>query len=100
QNYRLAYWGTAAEELSYRRFFDIDRLAGLRVERPEVFDDVHMLVLRLVAEGSVGGLRVDHVDGLADPEGYLTRLRETTGEAVYLVVEKILGPDEKLPGTW
>ncbi|HUD39766.1 MAG TPA: malto-oligosyltrehalose synthase [Streptosporangiaceae bacterium] len=100
QNYRLAYWGTAAEELSYRRFFDIDQLAGLRVERPEVFDDVHRLVLRLVAEGSVGGLRVDHVDGLADPEGYLTRLRELTGEAAYLVVEKILGPDEKLPGTW
>jgi (1->4)-alpha-D-glucan 1-alpha-D-glucosylmutase len=99
QNYRLAYWGTAAEELSYRRFFDIDSLAGLRIERPEVFADVHELPLRLVAEGSVTGLRIDHVDGLADPEGYLTRLRTAAGGA-YLVVEKILGPDEKLAGSW
>jgi (1->4)-alpha-D-glucan 1-alpha-D-glucosylmutase len=99
QNYWLAYWGTAAEELSYRRFFDIDSLAGLRVERPEVFDDVHRLVVQLVADGSVTGLRVDHVDGLADPEGYLTRLRSAVG-AAYLVVEKILGPDEQLPGSW
>jgi (1->4)-alpha-D-glucan 1-alpha-D-glucosylmutase len=99
QNYRLAYWGTANEELSYRRFFDIDTLAGLRVERQVVFDDVHRFVLGLVADGSVSGLRVDHVDGLADPEGYLTRLRAAAGNA-YLVVEKILGPDEKLPGSW
>ncbi len=99
QNYRLAYWGTSAEELSYRRFFDIDLLAGLRVERDEVFGDVHRLVLRLVGEGSLDGLRIDHVDGLADPEGYLTRLREAAGDA-YIVVEKILGPDEELPGSW
>jgi len=100
QNYRLAYWGTAAEELSYRRFFDIDTLAGLRVEQPEVFDDVHGLPLRLIMDGSVTGLRVDHIDGLADPEGYLTRLRAKAGESTYIVVEKILGPDEKLPGSW
>ncbi len=99
QNYRLAYWGTSAEELSYRRFFDIDRLAGLRVERDEVFDDTHGLVLRLIAEGSLDGLRIDHVDGLADPEGYLNRLRARAGDA-YIVVEKILGPDEELPGSW
>ena len=99
QNYRLAYWGTAAEELSYRRFFDIDRLAGLRVERDEVFDDAHRLVLRLAAEGSLDGFRIDHVDGLADPEGYLTRLRAAAADA-YIVVEKILGPDEELPGSW
>jgi len=99
QNYRLAYWGTAAEELSYRRFFDIDRLVGLRVERDEVFDDTHRLVLRLAAEGSLDGFRIDHVDGLADPEGYLTRLRAAAGDA-YIVVEKILGPDEELPGSW
>ncbi len=99
QNYRLAYWGTAAEELSYRRFFDIDGLAGLRIERDEVFDDVHRLVVRLVNDGKLSGLRVDHVDGLADPEGYLTRLREVAGDA-YIVVEKILGPDEELPGSW
>ncbi len=99
QNYRLAYWGTAAEELSYRRFFDIDTLAGLRIERQEVFDDVHELPFRLIEEGSVTGLRVDHVDGLADPEGYLTRVKAAAADA-YLVVEKILGPDEKLPGSW
>lgn len=99
QNYRLAYWGTAAEELSYRRFFDIDRLAGLRIERAEVFADVHRLVSQLVTDGAVSGLRVDHVDGLADPEGYLTRLRAATGDS-YLVVEKILGPAEQLPGSW
>ncbi len=100
QNYRLAYWGTAAEELSYRRFFDIDRLAGLRVERDEVFDDAHGLVLRLVKDGSLDGFRIDHVDGLADPEGYLTRLRAAAGESAYIVVEKILGPEEELPGSW
>jgi (1->4)-alpha-D-glucan 1-alpha-D-glucosylmutase len=99
QNYRLAYWGTAAEELSYRRFFDIDRLAGLRVERDEVFDDTHRLVLRLARDGWLDGFRIDHVDGLADPEGYLTKLRAATGDA-YIVVEKILGPDEELPGSW
>jgi len=99
QNYRLAYWGTAAEELSYRRFFDIDQLAALRVERDAVFDDVHRLLVKLVTDGSVDGLRIDHVDGLADPEGYLTRLRAVTGRS-YIVVEKILGPDEQLPGSW
>lgn len=100
QNYRLAYWGTAAEELSYRRFFDIDRLNGLRIERDEVFDDVHRLVAKLVRDGILDGLRIDHVDGLADPEAYLTRLRETAGDDAYIVVEKILGPDEELPGSW
>ncbi len=99
QNYRLAYWGTAAEEVSYRRFFDINQLAALRVERDAVFDDVHRLLVKLVADGSVDGLRIDHVDGLADPEGYLTRLREASGHA-YIVVEKILGPDEQLPSSW
>jgi len=99
QNYRLAYWRTGAEELSYRRFFDIETLAGLRVEDPVVFDDTHRLILRLVAEGTVDGLRVDHVDGLADPEGYLVRLAEATSGA-YVVVEKILQAGEELPGSW
>jgi (1->4)-alpha-D-glucan 1-alpha-D-glucosylmutase len=99
QNYRLAYWRTAAEEISYRRFFDIESLAGLRVEDPEVFADTHRLVLRLVADGTVDGLRVDHVDGLADPEGYLARLCDATGGG-YVVVEKILAADEKLPASW
>jgi (1->4)-alpha-D-glucan 1-alpha-D-glucosylmutase len=99
QNYRLAYWRTAAEELSYRRFFDIQTLAGLRVEDDAVFADTHRLILDLVARGDVDGLRVDHVDGLADPEGYLARLRDATG-GTYVVVEKILAAQEELPGSW
>src|ERR1022692_3940164 len=99
QNYRLAYWGTAAEELSYRRFFNIDNLAGLRAEDAAVFADTHRLVLRLIADGIVDGLRVDHVDGLADPEGYLRRLRDAAQDA-YIVVEKILAADEQLPASW
>jgi (1->4)-alpha-D-glucan 1-alpha-D-glucosylmutase len=99
QNYRLAYWRTGAEELSYRRFFDIETLAGLRVEDEEVFADTHRLILELVADGTVDGLRVDHVDGLADPEGYLDRLRDGT-RGGYVVVEKILEPGEELPASW
>jgi (1->4)-alpha-D-glucan 1-alpha-D-glucosylmutase len=99
QNYRLAYWRTGAEELSYRRFFDIETLAGLRVEDEAVFADTHRLILDLVADGTVDGLRVDHVDGLADPEGYLARLCDATGGG-YVVVEKILQPDEQLPRSW
>ncbi|MGN6796114.1 MAG: malto-oligosyltrehalose synthase [Streptosporangiaceae bacterium] len=98
QNYRLAYWATAAEELSYRRFFNIETLAGLRMEDPEVFADTHRLILELVRDGTVDGLRIDHVDGLADPQGYLDRLRDATGS--YVVVEKILAPDEELPSSW
>ena len=99
QNYRLAYWRTAAEELSYRRFFDIQTLAGLRVEDDTVFTQTHRLILGLVADGTADGLRVDHVDGLADPAGYLERLRDATGGA-YVVVEKILAADEELPESW
>ena len=71
QWYRLAYWRVADEELNYRRFFDIDTLAAIRVEDPEVFDATHPLLLELVAEGNLHGLRIDHPDGLADPRGYL-----------------------------
>jgi (1->4)-alpha-D-glucan 1-alpha-D-glucosylmutase len=99
QNYRLAYWATAAEELSYRRFFNIQTLAGLRMEDPEVFADTHRLILELVRAGTLDGLRIDHVDGLADPQGYLDRLRDATGGS-YVVVEKILAPGEELPGSW
>ena len=99
QNYRLAYWGNADEELSYRRFFNIESLVGLRVEDETVFDDTHRLVLELVRNGTLDGLRIDHVDGLADPEGYLRRLRDATGGA-YVLVEKILEGDEELPRSW
>jgi len=99
QNYRLAYWRTGSEELSYRRFFDIESLAGLREEDEAVFADTHRLVLKLVADGTLDGLRVDHVDGLSDPEGYLARLHDATA-GTYVVVEKILEEDEELPRSW
>jgi len=99
QNYRLSYWRTANEELDYRRFFNIETLVGVRVEDPAVFDETHALILELVRDGSVDGLRIDHVDGLRDPEGYLARLAERSG-GVYTVVEKILAPGEPLPQAW
>lgn len=99
QNYRLAYWRSAREELDYRRFFNIETLVGLRVEDDRVFADTHETMARLVRDGTVTGLRVDHVDGLRDPEGYLQRLRRLAPGA-YVVVEKILDPDEELPREW
>ncbi len=77
QVYRLAYWRVAAEEINYRRFFDINDLAGLRVEDPLVFEIVHQLVFQWIDDGGVTGLRIDHPDGLADPRGYFQRLQET-----------------------
>ncbi|HZR84646.1 MAG TPA: malto-oligosyltrehalose synthase [Candidatus Binatia bacterium] len=99
QNYRLAFWRAAARDLGYRRFFDINSLVGLRVEAEPVFDATHALVLRWVGEGLVDGLRIDHVDGLCDPEVYLRRLAERAPEA-WIVVEKILEPGEELRETW
>jgi (1->4)-alpha-D-glucan 1-alpha-D-glucosylmutase len=97
-NYRLVSWRLGNTELSYRRFFDITTLAAVRVEDPAVFAATHAEVLRWVAAGEVDGLRIDHPDGLADPGGYLRRLRESTD--CWLVVEKILAPDESLPASW
>ena len=99
QHYRLAWWRDAASELNWRRFFDISALIGIRVEDADVFDATHEVIVGLVAEGVVDGLRVDHPDGLADPRGYLRRLAEATGGA-WVVAEKILGPDEALPSDW
>jgi (1->4)-alpha-D-glucan 1-alpha-D-glucosylmutase len=99
QNYRLAYWRAAARDLGYRRFFDINTLIGLRAEDETVFRDTHRLVLTWVQEGVVDGLRIDHPDGLRDPEGYLRQLREAAPRA-WIVVEKILHPGELLPVTW
>ena len=99
QHYRLTGWRRANRELNYRRFFDITTLAAVRAEDPEVFGATHDTVLGWVAAGEVAGLRVDHPDGLADPGGYLRRLREAAPGA-WLVVEKILGPDEGLPARW
>ena len=99
QNYRLAYWRTAGREVDYRRFFDINTLVGVRVEDPQVFDDTHALVLEWLEKGVVDGLRIDHPDGLLDPEGYLRRLHDAGGGA-WVVVEKILEPGERLPSSW
>ncbi len=98
QHYELASWRRTAE-LNYRRFFDVTELAGIRVELPAVFDATHREVLRWVAAGDVDGLRLDHVDGLADPAGYLARLAGATPQA-WIVVEKILQPGEHLPPGW
>jgi (1->4)-alpha-D-glucan 1-alpha-D-glucosylmutase len=110
QPYRLAWWRVGNDMLNYRRFFDITSLVALRVEQPAVFDAVHALPLRLVAEGHVDGLRVDHVDGLSDPRAYLRRLRSRLDAAgrrrgiaaggIALYVEKILAPGETLPADW
>ncbi len=99
QHYRLASWQDAATELNWRRFFDISGLIAVRVEDQAVFDATHQVILRLVAEGLVDGLRVDHPDGLADPRGYLRRLAAQTGGA-WVVAEKILAVGERLPADW
>ncbi|MBI3799982.1 MAG: malto-oligosyltrehalose synthase, partial [Deltaproteobacteria bacterium] len=82
QAYRLAYWRVAAEEINYRRFFDINELAALRTEDPAVFAAIHQLPLRLLEEGKITGLRIDHVDGLYDPLGYLRRLQQAASQAL------------------
>ncbi|MFE1948965.1 malto-oligosyltrehalose synthase [Streptomyces sp. NPDC059524] len=99
QWYRLAWWRLARAELNYRRFFTISDLIAVRVEDPEVFAATHATVLRLMVEGVVDGLRVDHPDGLADPGGYLRRLSEAAS-GHWTVVEKILADGEELPSAW
>lgn len=100
QSWQLTFWKEARRDLSYRRFFEVTGLVGVRVEDEAVFEDVHALILELVRSGKVDGLRVDHVDGLARPTEYLSRLREAIGADKMLLVEKILGPGEKLPDAW
>jgi len=95
QHYRLAHWRKAADAINYRRFFDISDLVGLRTDRDDVFEATHAYVLNLVEEGKVSGLRIDHIDGLLDPKAYLDRLPN-----MYVVVEKILAGDERLPCDW
>ena len=101
QHYRLAWWRLGRTELNHRRFFTISDLIAVRVEDPEVFEATHGTVLRLMREGVVDGLRVDHPDGLADPAAYLRRLHAAT-EGRWTVVEKILaaGAGEALPAAW
>ncbi len=116
QAYRLAFWRVAAEEINYRRFFDINDLAAIRMELPEVFEEAHRLLLELVATGAVTGLRIDHPDGLYLPNEYFEKLQRRAAEgrapvrpglaagsferAIYLVVEKILSGNEQLRPDW
>ena len=108
QAYQLAFWRTANEEINYRRFFTISELVGLRVEDPVTFEAEHSVVLRLASKGMVTGFRIDHIDGLRDPLGYLRRLQErlhgseSNGRRkdFYVVVEKILSEGESLPAEW
>ena len=118
QAYRLTQWRVAADEINYRRFFDINELAALRMESPEVFEATHGLVLSLAASGAVDGMRIDHPDGLADPAGYFRRLQQRYAELIgaklkaaadelprpetplYVVIEKITAPHEQLPSQW
>ena len=99
QWWRLESWRAAASTLNYRRFFDVGSLAAVRVEDKDVFEATHGLLVDLVQDGSVDGLRIDHPDGLADPRGYLRRLAAAT-DGAWVVVEKILEGDERLPRDW
>ncbi|WP_251095391.1 malto-oligosyltrehalose synthase [Streptomyces sp. Caat 7-52] len=99
QWYRPVWWRLARTELNYRRFFSISELIGVRVEDPRVFDATHGTILRLLDDGVIDGLRIDHPDGLADPDAYLARLHEATGGR-WTVVEKILADGERLPAAW
>ena len=108
QAYRLAYWRTSAHEINYRRFFDIDELAGLRMEEGRVFAATHKLVQSLIGSGAITGLRVDHPDGLALPAEYFDRLQTLAashpqaveGQPIYIVAEKILTSGQQLPDDW
>jgi (1->4)-alpha-D-glucan 1-alpha-D-glucosylmutase len=99
QNYRLAYWKTADQQLGYRRFFDVNTLIGVRVEREHVFEETHALILDWLHRGVLDGVRVDHPDGLRDPLEYFRRLREYAPDA-WIVGEKILEPGEFLREDW
>jgi (1->4)-alpha-D-glucan 1-alpha-D-glucosylmutase len=111
QNYRLSYWRVATEEINYRRFFDVNDLAAIRIEDPAVFSAAHALLFDLVAQGRITGIRLDHTDGLYDPKAYFEELRRHAtdalrkarpgdGDPIYAVAEKILERGEKLPSGW
>ena len=97
QAYHIANWRVAADEINYRRFFNINDLAGLRIEHPELFAATHRMVFAMIKRGDVQGLRIDHIDGLFDPAAYCSALRKGGGEQLYVVVEKILARYERLP---
>ncbi len=99
QFYGLSLWKAAADEINYRRFFHVNDLICLKTENNTVFNHTHALIFELIAKQIVSGLRIDHIDGLYDPTEYLRKVREKVGD-IYIVVEKILGFNEELPGSW
>jgi len=99
QLFRLSFWKVATEEINYRRFFNINELLSLRVEDEDVFNHTHSLIFKLIQEGKIRGLRIDHIDGLYDPTHYLAKIRKKAGE-LYIIVEKILDLEEELPSLW
>jgi (1->4)-alpha-D-glucan 1-alpha-D-glucosylmutase len=99
QSYRLAHWSVAGSQLPYRRFFDIATLVGIRIEDPEVLEASHRRIFEWLGSGVIDGVSVHHVDGLREPAAYLRRLREV-GPGAWIVVEKVLAPDEALPRSW
>lgn len=111
QHYRLTWWRNGADEINWRRFFEVSELAGMRMEDDEVFEATHALIFRFYAEGLIDGLRIDHVDGLADPRGYSLKLRQRLNQLLpkrpeqyrtppYIIVEKILAEHETLRADW
>lgn len=100
QHYQLASWRDAATRINYRRFFDVSELVSLRMELPKVFEAAHGLAFRLIDEGNVNGLRIDHPDGLWNPRSYFARLRRKSPRPIYVVAEKILSREERLPTDW
>jgi (1->4)-alpha-D-glucan 1-alpha-D-glucosylmutase len=99
QLFRLSFWKVATEEINYRRFFNINEFLSLRIEDEDVFNHTHSLAFKLIEEGKITGLRIDHIDGLYDPTNYLKRIRQKAGE-LYVLVEKILDLEEELPSVW
>jgi (1->4)-alpha-D-glucan 1-alpha-D-glucosylmutase len=100
QFWRAAHFRVAADDINYRRFFNINDLAGIRMELPELFEHTHSLIFKLLDEGILDGIRLDHIDGLLDPKAYCLRLRDKAPRPFYLVVEKILAPHESLREDW
>lgn len=106
QAYRLSYWRVAVDEINYRRFFDVNDLAALRMNEVQVFDSTHRFIFELIGAGRIDGLRIDHSDGLYDPETYFERLQQKFAETgrsdapLYVVTEKILATHERLPEQW
>jgi (1->4)-alpha-D-glucan 1-alpha-D-glucosylmutase len=99
QHFRLSFWKVANEEINYRRFFNVNEFISVRLEDDEVFFRTHALLFELIRQGEITGVRVDHIDGLYDPAAYLKRIREKAGD-IYVVVEKILAPEEEIPSFW